>query len=102
MCVLNHTISLTKVFSSRSGQGIPDIGDSVTTYISGQQINGVLICSSEMGLTPIDLFNDILVSETDLKAFLSQNKVKECSANLPGMIIQAYVIFCKTNHFNYW
>jgi len=51
-----------------------------------QPLNSV--CASGMGLTPIDLFNDILTSENDLKLFLAQNRIENCSINLPGLIIQ--------------
>ena len=47
-----------------------------------------------MGLTPMDLFNDILTTESDLKNFLEQNSVK-CANGVPGMVIQAYLVFCQ-------
>ena len=55
-----------------------------------------------MGLTPIDLFNDILVTESDLRSFLWQNKVDNCSVNLPGIIIQAYITFCEVSNSGFW
>jgi len=69
----------------------PEIGDRVFTFINGQRVEGVLVCTSGMGLTPIDLFNDILITESDLRSFLWQNNVTKCSENLPGLIIQARV-----------
>ena len=50
------------------------IGSEVET-ISGE--SGVLICSSGMGLSPMDLFNDIFTSRTDLTNFLNDYNCKE-------------------------
>lgn len=55
-----------------------------------------------MGLTPIDLFNDILVTEQDLRTFLWQNSIEHCSTSLPGMIIQAYITFCEKANTEIW
>ena len=46
--------------------------------------------SSDMGLTAMDLFNDILTQENDLKNFLTQSEVKQSqvSTSNPGLIIQ--------------
>ena len=43
-----------------------------------------------MGLTAMDLFNDILTQENDLKNFLTQSDVKQnqVSTSNPGLIIQ--------------
>ena len=41
-----------------------------------------------MGLTPMDLFNDILTNENDLRNFLQQSDVKNVSSSSPGIIIQ--------------
>ena len=46
-----------------------------------------------MGLTPVDLFNDILTSEIDLRNFLDQNDVQKLSASQPGLVIKAYLAF---------
>ena len=45
-------------------------------------------CNSDMGLTPMDLFNDILTNENDLKNFLEQANVKSISTSSPGLVIQ--------------
>ena len=50
------------------------IGSEVET-ISGEA--GVLICSSGMGLSPMDLFNDILTNRQDLKNFVGDCNFKE-------------------------
>ena len=50
------------------------IGSEIETT-SGE--TGVLICSSRMGLTPMDLFNDIFTSRTDLTNFLNDYNCKE-------------------------
>jgi len=73
---------------------VPDIGDNVGGVVNGQSISGTLICNSAMGLTPVDLFNDILTTESDLQNFLKQNNIK-CSTGVPGMVIQAYLAFCQ-------
>ena len=39
--------------------------------------SGVLVCHSDMGLTPMDLFNDILNNEDDLKEYLGKRNYKE-------------------------
>jgi len=41
-----------------------------------------------MCLQPIDVFNDILTNENDLKNFLEQSDVKAISTSSPGIIIQ--------------
>ena len=50
------------------------IGSEVET-ISGK--SGILICSSGMGLSPMDLFNDILTERNDLENFLGDCNFKE-------------------------
>ena len=45
-----------------------------------------------MGLQPIDVFNDILTNENDLKNFLEQSDVKTISTSSPGIIIQGTCI----------
>ena len=80
----------------------PEIGDQVYTFVNEKRMDGVLVCASGMGLTPIDLFNDILVMEQDLRTFLWQNNVENCSSNLPGMIIQSYLTFCEKARAEIW
>ena len=72
---------------------VGEVGDKVESNITGQVRSGTLICHSRMGLTPIDLFNDILTSETDLRQFLEQNEVSKFSSSQPGLVIQAYLAF---------
>ena len=72
---------------------VGEVGDKVESNITGQVRNGTLICHSRMGLTPIDLFNDILTSELDLRQFLKQNEVSKFSSSQPGLVIQAYLAF---------
>ena len=38
---------------------------------------GILICSSGMGLSPMDLFNDIFTDRRDLENFLGENDCKD-------------------------
>ena len=42
-------------------EGELEIGSIVRTELNGECISGMLLCSSEMGLTTIDLFNDIFI-----------------------------------------
>ena len=45
-----------------------------------------------MGLTPMDLFNDIITTEVDLRNFVQSN-VDNASCSLPGLIIQGQFHF---------
>ena len=63
------------------------IGDTIERTINGISLVGKVICNSEMGITALDLFNEIINTENDLKKFLTQNNIKP-SHQLPGMIIQ--------------
>ena len=48
-----------------------------------------------------DLFNDILTTESDLRAFLGQNNWN-CSPGLPAMIIQSYLVFCQKMEIDFF
>ena len=65
-----------------------EVGDRIESNITGRPEYGILICNSDMGITAMDLFNDILTNENDLTNFLHQNDVKNVSASSPGIIIQ--------------
>ena len=52
-----------------------------------------------MGITAMDLFNDILTNENDLTNFLHQNDVKNVSASSPGIIIQGKIMRKFRNRF---
>ena len=54
-------------------------------------INGALICNSEMGITVIDLFNDIMTSEVDLEQFLCQFSISQ-TGEMAGKIIKGEII----------
>lgn len=43
-----------------------DVGDHVETVVNGKKVSGTLICNSGMGITPIDLFNDIITNESGI------------------------------------
>ena len=104
------------------------IGSEVET-ISGEA--GVLICSSGMGLSPMDLFNDILTNRQDLENFVGDCNFKETDnislrsvfmtfqgskTDILHMIcitftnslaknlhsIKAYLKFCKITKTPYW
>ena len=72
-----------------------EIGEKVKTTLrtatGSQQVIGTLIGKSGMDLTPVDLFNDILLSEKDIVNFIKQTGADPYSQELPGLIIQ--VIF---------
>lgn len=80
----------------------PEIGDHVYTWLNQKRMEGVLVCASGMGLTPFDLFNDILITESDLRTFLWQNNIEQCSNSVPGMIIQSYISFCEKSSAEIW
>ena len=52
----------------------PEIGNCVKLN-TGEE--GTLLCSKGMGLTPLDLFNDILIERDDLKNFLGPGNWRE-------------------------
>ena len=62
---------------------ITDAFDNTTGSETGSRMvtpdgdSGVLVCHSDMGLTPMDLFNDILNNEDDLKEYLGKTNYKE-------------------------
>ena len=51
-----------------------EVGRTVTT---SEGIVGTLICSSQMGFDPMDVFNDMMVEEEDLKHFLGANNFND-------------------------
>ena len=89
-CV-QRMISFEKVVHKEAG-ATPKIEDPIQTMIGDQAFSGTLICNSEMGITPIDLFNDILTASEDILTFLQQCHVI-ASTDQPGMIIQGMKIF---------
>ena len=60
--------------------------------VKGMSLSGTLICNSEMGITVMDLFNDILTNISDIQNFLTQYNVTPLT-NKPGMIIQGFHMF---------
>ena len=62
-----------------------EIGDLVEFSISGYEKQGILICRNGLGVTAIDLFNDILNESLDLRNFLQQLNVTPKSLSLPGL-----------------
>ena len=66
---------------------VPDVGDNTSGIIDGKPVNGTVICNSEMGINPMDLFSEIVTSQRDLRNFLLQCKLQP-SHDLRGMIIQ--------------
>ena len=56
---------------------------------------GMLVCRNGLGITAIDLFNDILTEVDDLRKFIYQCQINTVSVSLPGLVIQAYLAFIK-------
>ena len=56
---------------------------------------GMLVCRNGLGITAIDLFNDILTEVDDLRKFIYQCQINTVSISLPGLVIQAYLAFIK-------
>merc|ERR1712230_202510 len=54
-----------------------------------------------MGITPMDLLNDILTTDDDLRYFLNANNVEPAFAQA-GLIIQSYLTFCRLANQNVW
>ena len=70
-----------------------EIGSVVHTTLNGELKSGMLLCSSGMGLTVLDLFNDIFIDQNDIRFFIEQHGLTP-STSSSGTIIQAYLIFC--------
>ena len=66
------------------------IGKKVETE-SGE--TGLLICSNGMGIQPLDLFNDIMTTQSDLQNFLGEENYKPTDGNI-ALSIKAYLKFC--------
>ena len=73
-----------------------EIGDRVKTTLrtatGSRLIMGTLVGKSGMDLTPVDLFNDILLSEKDIINFIKQTGSEPYSHDLPGLIIQVVLL----------
>ena len=71
----------------------PDLSIDVTSLI-GQHIRtengkeGKLICASGMGLTPIDVFNEIMTKPHDLRNFLGEENWKESETHALRKVFQ--------------
>ena len=52
---------------------------------------GKLICNDKQGLSLIDIFSEILNTETDLRRFLQMNNCQSIAPTLPGLIIQGEI-----------
>jgi len=71
----------TEMIDPVNGQLGP-IGVRVTSNI-GEEVRtesghtGILICSDQMGITPMDLFNDIVTNPADMQIFLGANNCKQ-------------------------
>lgn len=72
-----------------------DVGDQVVHSTEGRQIIAMLVASSKMGMTPMDLFNEILVEDHDVLAFLRKYGVENIMEQTTWSKIQAYLLFAK-------
>ena len=61
---------------------------------------GKLIADYQTGLSMLDLFSEILSREEDLKQFVKTMECPEMAKTLPGLIIQAYLLFAKRVNAN--
>ena len=75
----------------------PQPGEMVE-LISGER--GTLICSHEMGLTPLDLFNDIVTESSDMKSFLGPDLSRDNDRS--SLAIKSYLKFCKLTGHQTW
>ena len=73
------------------------IGQNVTTE-SGKE--GKLICASGMGLSPIDIFNEVMTKPHDLRHFLGEDNWKE--SETLALSIKSYLKFCKLLEIKPW
>lgn len=80
-------------FSSPS-VGLGDVGELIEYDRGGEIHRGTLVATSEMGVTSIDLFNDILVCEEDLGVFLKNQGISPLPSKA-GLLIQAYLVFAR-------
>ena len=71
------------------------IGSEVET-VSGK--SGILICSSGMGLSPMDLFNDILTDRNQLENFLGDRNFKESDSISLRTVFKKYLAGSKMAH----
>ena len=77
--------------------GDPQPGE-VVELTSGER--GTLICSHEMGLTPLDLFNDIVTEPSDMKSFLGSDLSRDNDRS--SLAIKSYLKFCKLTGHQTW
>ena len=63
---------ITNTFDNTTGSN-----ETGSRMVTPDGDSGVLVCHSDMGLTPMDLFNDILNNEDDLKEYLGKRNYKE-------------------------
>ena len=91
---LKRSVEITEM---NTQSDTPQVGELVE-LTSGER--GTLICSHEMGLTPLDLFNDIVTDPADMRNFLGDSCVKETDRS--SLSIKAYLKFCKITDHNHW
>ncbi|CAG5100041.1 Oidioi.mRNA.OKI2018_I69.XSR.g16814.t1.cds [Oikopleura dioica] len=80
-----------------------DVGDQVIYKTrAGRQIVAMLVASSKMGMTPMDVFNEVLVEDHDILAFLKEYSVTEDVGHsvTTWSRIQAYLLFAKLTKMN--
>ena len=78
-----------------------EIGSQVKVQVDGSNQKGVLICHSALGLSALDVFNEIITSSADHEAFLKQNNVDYISGE-SALSIQAYLTFCYLTNQTPW
>jgi hypothetical protein len=58
--------------------------------MGSSRISGTMVGHSELGITGMDLFNDMMTSPQDLEKFIRSYNI-EPSPQIPGMIIQGKI-----------
>ena len=86
--------------SSRLIHFVPFVDEIGTEVVDSNGRSGILIANHQMGLSVLDLFSEILSQENDLKQFVKTMNCPEVSTTLPGLIIQAYLLFAKKTEGN--
>ena len=86
----NRRLIMFDDFGTSSGE----IGKTNKISVNGASKEGILICDSTMGISPLDIFTDILIEITDLKNFVHTFDIQP-NENKTGLAIQAYLLFCQ-------
>ena len=91
---LNHTVltvsSKTELLTTKWNFRVPDFNSTKNTSL----FLGALIASSIFGITPIDVFDEIVTNLNDLNTFLTDNNCPKYSS-YNGCLIKCFILLCK-------